>query len=451
MTNPVQHGGSVSRIRLRAPSAALAFAIMLAPAVVAVQSAQAQAVGQVPRPRPLPTRNMTLTVLHKFEDKTDGGYPLAGLFLDKAGNLFGTTSLGGRNSCSDGCGIVFKLDKTNKETVLHRFTGRDGNSPDASLIADAAGNSYGITQDGGSGGCGVGCGTVFRVDKFGTTTVLYTFTGGADGGTPSGGLIEDADGSVYGATFWGGDLSGCSTNGCGVLFKLDRFGSETVLYSFAGKVDGANPNGGLVRDARGNFYGTAAYGGDSSCYLGCGAVFELDKNGHFTVLHSFTAGADGVYPYAGLIRDTKGNLYGTTAGGGKPAKLCPTGCGTVFKVGKTGEETVLYSFKGGTDGVTPYAGLIRDAAGNLYGTTPWGGDPTCSDGIGGRCGVVFKVDSTGKETVLYRFKGADGDGPYRGSLVRDAAGNLYGTTSYGGNLSCGGTGIGCGVVFKLTP
>ena len=448
MTNPVQHGGSVSRIRLRAASAALAFAIMLAPAVVAVQSAQAQAVGQVPRPRPLPSRNMTLTVLHRFKDKADGGYPTAGLVLDKAGNLFGTTSLGGRNSCSDGCGVVFKLGKTNKETVLHRFTGTDGQYPDANLLRDGTGNLYGITEAGGSDGCGVGCGTVIRVGKSGKTTVLYAFTGGADGGTPSGSLIEDADGSLYGATFWGGDLSGC---GCGVLFKLDRFGSETVLYTFAGKADGANPNGGLVWGAEGNLYGTAAYGGDSSCYPGCGTVFKLNTNGQVTVLHSFTAGADGVYPYAGLIRDMKGNLYGTTAGGGKPTKLCPTGCGTVFKVGKTGEETVLYSFKGGTDGVTPYAGLIRDAAGNLYGTTPWGGDPSCSDGLGGRCGVVFKVDSSGKETVLYRFKGADGDGPYLGSLVRDAAGNLYGTTSYGGNLSCGGTGLGCGVVFKLTP
>ena len=180
-------------------------------------------------------------------------------------------------------------------------------------------------------------------------------------------------------------------------------------------------------------------------------MFKLNQNGQFSVLHSYSAGADGIYPYAGLIRDTKSNLYGTTAGGGQPSKLCPTGCGTVFKVDKTGKETVLYSFKGGMDGVTPYAGLILDRAGNLYGTTPWGGDPNCHDGIGGRCGVIFKVSPTGKETVLYRFKGTDGDGPYLGSLVRDAAGSLYGTTNFGGNLSCGGNGIGCGVVFKLTP
>ena len=148
-------------------------------------------------------------------------------------------------------------------------------------MLDGEGNLYGVTEDGGSGGCGVGCGTVFKVDKLGKTTVLYGFTGGADGGTPSGSLIEDADGNLYGATFWGGNLSGCLTNGCGVLFKLDRFGSETVLYTFSGKADGANPNGGLIRDARGNLYGTAAYGGDSSCYLGCGTVFKLNTNGQF--------------------------------------------------------------------------------------------------------------------------------------------------------------------------
>jgi uncharacterized repeat protein (TIGR03803 family) len=433
--NPRQLWRSVSRRFLGATVAALALAITLVLAGDAVQAAHAQ----------------TVTVLYKFKDDAHGGFPESGVVMDAKGNLYGTAIAGGSNSCNEGCGVVFKLDPAGKESVLHSFSGSDGEAPDANLLLDGEGNLYGVTEDGGSGGCGVGCGTVFKVDKLGKTTVLYGFTGGADGGTPSGSLIEDADGNLYGATFWGGNLSGCLTNGCGVLFKLDRFGSETVLYTFSGKADGANPNGGLIRDARGNLYGTAAYGGDSSCYLGCGTVFKLNTNGQFTVLHSFSAGTDGVYPYAGLIRDTKSNLYGTTAAGGKTTKFCSAGCGTVFKVSKTGEETVLYSFEGGTDGVTPYAGLIFDPAGNLYGTTPWGGDLKCNNGIGFGCGVVFSIGPTGKETILYRFKGADGDGPYRGSLMRDAAGNLYGTTRFGGVLSCGGFGIGCGVVFKLTP
>ncbi len=406
---------------------------MLVFAVVGVQWAQAQ----------------TLTVLHRFEDNAGGGYPSAGLLLDKEGNIFGTASAGGRNSCSGGCGVVFKLDQANKETVLHRFTGPDGYSPDANLIADASGNFYGVTEDGGSGGCQVGCGTVFRVDKSGSTTVLYKFTGGTDGGTPSGSLTQDPEGNLYGATAYGGDLSRCSTIGCGVLFRLDKTGKETVLYAFAGTTDGANPNGDLVRDAAGNLYGTTTGGGISTCFGGCGTVFKLDMTGKETVLHRFKVGADGVNPYAGLVRDTNGNLYGTTAGGGRTTKLCSAGCGTVFKVSNTGKETVLYSFKAGTDGVTPYAGLVLDPEGNLYGTTPWGGDPKCKDGIGARCGVVFKVDPTGKETVLHRFTGADGDGPYLGNLIRDGESNLYGTTSWGGDLSCGENGIGCGVVFKL--
>jgi uncharacterized repeat protein (TIGR03803 family) len=424
---------SVSRTLPRVARAALAFAITLVSAVDAVQAAHAQ----------------NLTVLYRFKDDAHGGFPLSGVVMDAKGNLYGTAIAGGNNSCDEGCGVAFKLDPAGKESVLHSFTGSDGEAPDANLLRDVEGNLYGVTEDGGSSGCGVGCGTVFKVDKLGKTTVLYEFTGGADGGTPSGNLIEDADGNLYGATFWGGNLSGCFTNGCGVLFKLDRFGSETALYTFSGKADGANPNGGLVRDAEGNFYGTAADGGDTSCYLGCGTAFKLDSNGGFTVLHSFTAGAGGSGPTAGLIRDVKGNLYGTTAGGGS-FSTCPAGCGTVFKLDAAGRQTVLYRFKGGRDGVDPVPGLIRDAAGDLYGTTSGGGDLKCTDGVGSGCGVVFKLDAAGKETVLHRFKGMDGDSP-AASLARDANGNLYGTTFFGGDLNCGPSRIGCGVVFKITP
>jgi uncharacterized repeat protein (TIGR03803 family) len=431
--NPGQRRRSLSRRFLGATGTALALAITLVLARDAVQAAHAQ----------------TITVLYKFKDDAHGGFPLSGVVMDAKGNLYGTAIAGGNNSCDEGCGVVFKLDPAGKESVLHSFAGSDGEAPDANLLRDGAGNLYGVTEDGGSGGCGVGCGTVFKVDKLGKTTVLYEFTGGADGGTPSGSLIEGADGNLYGTTAGGGDLSGCFTTGCGVVFKLDRFGRETVLYTFSGQADGANPSGDLVRDAEGNLYGTAAEGGDTSCYLGCGTAFKLNSTGEFTVLHSFTAGAGGSGPTAGLIRDVKGNLYGTTAGGGR-FSTCPAGCGTVFKLDATGRQTVLYRFKGGRDGVDPVPSLIRDAKGNLYGTTSGGGDLKCSDGVGSGCGVVFKLDPAGKETVLHRFKGMDGDSPVA-SLAQDANGNLYGTTFFGGDLKCGPSGIGCGVVFKITP
>jgi uncharacterized repeat protein (TIGR03803 family) len=180
---------------------------------------------------------------------------------------------------------------------------------------------------------------------------------------------------------------------CGVVFKLSPAGTETVLYSFTGQPDGGNPEAGLVRDAAGNLYGTTAFGGSSTtCPAGCGTVFKLSPTGTETVLHSFT-GPDGANPYAGLVRDAAGSLYGTTSSGGVKSSACQGGsetCGVAFKLSPTGTETVLYSFTGGADGDVPYAGLIQDAAGNLYGTTAYGGaNSTCDPPYG--CGVVFRL------------------------------------------------------------
>ena len=257
-------------------------------------------------------------------------------------------------------------------------------------------------------------------------------------------LTQDSKGNLYGTTLGGGEFC-MEYGGCGVVFRVDRTGNETVLYNFCpngwGKcTDGAFPQAGLIRDAAGNLYGTTSGGGAH----GVGTVFKLCPTGAETVLYSFAGGADGANPFAGFIRDEAGNLYGTTTGGG------PSGQGTVFKVDPAGSETVLYSFTGGTDGGYPEAGLIRDEKGNLYGTTFFGGldSPFCSY----FCGVVFKVDTTGLETVLYSFTGgADGLNPGAG-LMLGKGGDLYGTTAYGGadsDPSCA-TGIGCGVVFKLT-
>jgi uncharacterized repeat protein (TIGR03803 family) len=351
-------------------------------------------------------------------------------------------------------------------SVLYTFTGgTDGGSPAAGLIADSAGNLYGTTQSGGnfSSSCIAPydtCGVVFKLDQAGTETVLYSFTAGADGLGPSAGLVRDEAGNLYGTTLFGGDTSCDPSRGCGVLFKLDSAGSEAVLHSF-GRADGKVPAASLIRDPAGSFYGTTSEGGNLTGLCspdGCGVVFKLDPTGqHYKVLYRFTGGADGASPRAPLVRDAAGNLYGTAAAGGKGSSTCPfgaSGCGVVFKIDPLGNETVLYSFTGKADGGTPEAGLIRDAAGNLYGTTVFGGTngSSCPNGSNG-CGVVFELAPSGDETVLYTFTGAaDGWAPYA-SLIRDPAGNLYSTTQYGGNSSssCPLGSFGCGVVFKLAP
>jgi uncharacterized repeat protein (TIGR03803 family) len=319
----------------------------------------------------------------------------------------------------------------------------NGANPYAGLIRDAKGNLYGTTLGGSKGTCNYfqtrGCGTVFSLSKSGRETVLYRFTGGSDGGAPYGGVIRDDKGNLYGTTFYGGKLSCEQGQGCGTVFKLSKTGKETVLYAFKGGADGANPYAGVTRDANGNLFGTTWIGGDVSCdsAAGCGTVFKLSRTGDETVVYSFKGAPDGAYPYAGLIRDEKGNLYGTTKGGGSAE--CKNGCGTVFRVSRTGKETPLYSFKGEADGLYPSGGVIRDADGNLYGTTTGDGLPNV--------GTVFRISPAGEETVLYSFDSGGGAFPFAG-VIRDAKGNLYGTTNGGGVYEgCGGGG--CGVVFKL--
>jgi uncharacterized repeat protein (TIGR03803 family) len=324
--------------------------------------------------------------------------------------------------------------------VLHSFAGppTDGANPLASLLRDAAGNLYGTTYFGGASKAGV----VFKLSPTGAETVLYSFTGGADGANPTAGLFRDAAGNLYGTTEYGG------ADGAGVVFELVRCNSGydfKVLHRFTGGGDGGLPLAGLIQDQAANLYGTTANGGAASkeCPAGCGTIFKLSPTGTETVLHKFSGG-DGASPGpgVGLIRDAEGNLYGTTEIGGAPSIVCNGGCGTVFKLSPTGTETILYGFTGGADGATPYAGLIQDAAGNLYGTTYVGG----SSGPG----VVFKLSPTGTETVLHSFTdGADGGLPSAG-LVQDAAGNLYGTTGQGGATTCHPR-YGCGVVFRLAP
>jgi uncharacterized repeat protein (TIGR03803 family) len=214
------------------------------------------------------------------------------------------------------------------------------------------------------------------------------------------------------------------------VFKLDTAGVETILHSFTQK-DGRNPDGSLVFDAQGNLYGTTLYGGAKNT----GTVFKLDMTGKETVLHSFVGtGGDGTVPSGNLAIDAQGNLYGTTIEGGDPS--CSLGCGTVFKVDPTGQETVLYRFAGNFGGDTTPTGVIVDAQGNLYGTTNLGGAHSS--------GSVYKLDAAGNFTVLHSFDGNDGS--FAEGVVLDGHGNLYGTTGQGGGISCE-----CGTVFKLVP
>jgi uncharacterized repeat protein (TIGR03803 family) len=394
---------------------------------------------------PLGRADAVVTLLCTFKGGKDGSRPKAGVIEDKVGNLYGTTFGGGREDL----GTVFKLAPDGTETVLHAFTDKDGDGqwPQADLLEDEAANLYGTTSQ-GSPGPYYG-GTVFEIAPGGTETVLYAFTEWNDGGGPTG-LIQDSAGNLFGATTEGGNYD--CTNGCGLVFKVAPDGTETVLYSFTGEPDGATPKAGLIRDKAGNLYGTTEYGGGdgSGCgngsFFGCGTVFKLAPDGTETVLYAFRGGdRDGSLPEAGLIRDKTGNLYGTTANGGGTSCYQGDGCGTVFKLAPDGTETVLYAFAGGSDGATPETALIRDKAGGLYGTTTYGGTGSFENGYG----VVFQLAADGTETVLYAFgrHKRDGEGPEAG-LMKGEDGELYGTASYGGSkVDCNG--YGCGTVLKL--
>ncbi|HEY5048622.1 MAG TPA: choice-of-anchor tandem repeat GloVer-containing protein [Rhizomicrobium sp.] len=411
-------------------AAVAAFAVTLAAAALAMPSAEAQ----------------TYKVLHTFMPGRDGREPSASLFLHRD-EIFGTTYAGGGRY--DG-GTVFSIDKVGTETVLHSFRGwggvHDGGGVGlpGTLVHDRAGNLYGTTYEGGASGNGV----VFKLDLAGRETVLHNFLG-TDGSNPYAGLIGDAARNPYGTTGYGGE-SNCGSlynnEGCGTVFKMDQTGRETLLYSFKFGADGAQPYGSLIRDAAGNLYGTTTGGGNYNCPTGCGIVFKVDPNGVETEPYVFTGGRDGAIPFGGVALDAAGNLYGTTSAGGAYSEW-----GTVFRLDASGHETVLYNFTGGADGGGPFSGLTRDVAGNLYGTTEFGGDLSCHLFGAQGCGIVFKLDTAGKETVLHAFTGRSDGATPMGGLIVDSAGNLYGTASERGDLSCDVRHIGCGVVFEITP
>jgi uncharacterized repeat protein (TIGR03803 family) len=370
----------------------------------------------------------TYSLLYSFQCSPDGDYPDAGLVRDSSGNLYGITYNGGQYDF----GAVFKLTPGGTETVLHSFAGppSDGGFPEyGSLTLDSLGNIYGTTDFGGE----FGSGTVYKVTATGTESLLYSFcaqSGCMDGYSPFGGVVRDSSGNLYGTTYYGG------TYDRGVVFKLTPSGTESVLHIFGSSPnDGANPTADLIRDSSGNLYGTTSVGGASNA----GMVFEVTASGAESVFFSFDF-SDGANPFGGgLLRDTAGNLYGVTRAGG-------AGGGVVFELTPEGTESMLLNLGvDGARGESPYDGLARDAAGTLYGAT-YGGGFGAGCPIDHGCGVLFALTTAGREVVLHGFtlSTSSGGGSPFGGVVRDPSGNLYGTLSKGGAY-------GCGAVFKFTP
>lgn len=302
------------------------------------------------------TPDGTIALLYSFAGTGDGAGPLSPPILDKHGNLYGVAEFGG-GDCN--CGIVYKLSRKGKETVLHTFTGQpDGYDPFASPVMDKQGNLYGTTLSGGTF-----YGAVYKIAPDGTETIVHAFGGGDDGDTPYPGLTIGKDGNLYGATSFGG------AHGFGTVFKLTPDGTKTILYSFAGSSDVASPSSTPILDRQGNIYGIGRFGGGS---CNCGAVYKIAGDGSETLLHSFAGGEDGFSPGYGLTRDKAGNLYGATTEGGSSG-CNDYGCGVVFKLAPDTTESILYVFHGGKDGSTPDAAPIMDALGHLYGTANYAG------------------------------------------------------------------------------
>jgi uncharacterized repeat protein (TIGR03803 family) len=374
-----------------------------------------------------PAPAQTFSILHNFT--SPGECP--GLVMDAAGNLYGAAGGG-----TYGLGEIYQLTLSGGFTTLHSFSGgADGVVACSKLAIDAQGNLYGASNSGGTNGGG----DVFKLTPAGDVTVLYNFPATPDLYFPDAGLALDSSNNIYGTREYGGNF------GAGTAFEVTPSGG-TILHNFGSAGDGKQPRAGVVADANGNVYGTTYHGGTGKCgtSLGCGTVFEIASGGTSKILHSFDnrLPLEGKFPWADLLLDSQGNIYGTTYKGGDRS-IFSQGYGTVFKIAPDGTETILRAFAGRTfgDGCLPLGGMVMDGQGNLFGTT-WG----CGiyGGLSKNGGVVFEIISSGIEKVLYNFNKAKlGAFHPEGDLVMDAQGNLYGTASGGA--------YGFGVVFKVTP
>ncbi|HYM75816.1 MAG TPA: choice-of-anchor tandem repeat GloVer-containing protein [Candidatus Dormibacteraeota bacterium] len=366
----------------------------------------------------------TTKLIYSFAGSTDGEYTDTELVRDSAGNLYGTSVQGG----TGGGGTVFQVTPAGVHTVLYNFTGgADGGEPYKGVTLDAQGNLYGTAVTGGGGSCEGGCGVVFKLANSGgvwTQSVIHTFTGGSDGFGPGAPVSIDTHGNIYGTTPTGGAY------GVGTVYQLHESAGIwkiRVIHTFTGGADGGGGSAErLLIDSAGNLFGVCTFGGVN----GFGTVYEISLHQaqwRLTTLYAFKDQPDGASPYGGVVFDKQGNLYGTTYYAGA------NDFGTVYKLtpsNGTWTESVLYSFKGGTDGASPISSLVADAAGNFYGTTSAGG-ASCS------CGVIFKMThgSSGKwtESVAYSFTGAPNPGFAYNGMITGAGGVFYGATVHGGS------------------
>lgn len=398
----------------------------------------------------------TFTVLHQFTGGADGSNPYSSLTMDHAGNLYGVAPFGGIRNCETqngiGCGVAFKLIHSHSGwlfSTLYEFSAGSGGSIPVGTPYITSDGIYGATDGGGNSNCrgtfGDGCGTVFYLQPKPNfcaslacpwvNTVLYRFTGGADGSDPWTGVVLDGAGNIYGTTYAGGSSQ------LGVAYELSRSGStwtESTIHTFVGAGDGANPISAPILDGSGNVYGTTENGG--SCGgTGCGTVFELSPTGsgwNKNILYNFTGAF--ATPLAGLIFDAQGNLYGSASVPNSVFELSPSSGGWSASLLYSDESLDVQSFR---------STLARDAAGNLYGTSEFGGQSQCAQG----CGFVYKLTPSSGGwafTQLYSFTGgSDGANP-TGGVVLDSSGNIYGTTFSGGNNTCFSRG--CGVVWEIS-
>ena len=367
-------------------------------------------------PRVLLSGNSYTIGVYSFTGGADGAAPFAGLAADTHGNLFGTTTTHGAGNL----GTVLELPSgAGAVTTMYAFTGPpDGATPYGGLLVDPQGNLFGTTSAGGT----FGNGTVFEIPTGSSVpTILHSFTG-ADGANPRANLMMDPSGNLFGTTVNGGAL------GSGTVFEIPHSGGFFTLHDFTGFADGGAPYGGLLRDAAGNLFGTTFSGGGGHN----GTLFEIPHGGGFTTLLSFTGTANGAKPTGQLTLDNAGNIFGTTSAGGAH------GNGTIFVIAASaGSLTTLYSFTGGVDGASPYAGLTLDSSGDLFGTTFRGGAYAR--------GTVFEIPfGASTPQTLYSFTGgADGLNPY-GPVTVTTQGNIFGTTT-------GGGAAGLGTLISLAP
>ena len=408
----------------------------------------------------LPAWTQTYKILYAFDDqsKLRAGSTIV---QDKMGNIYGASWDSPRMCSSGPCGAIYKISPTGKEGALYEFKGRPDGFYPVGIAIDANGTLYGTTLEGGTSAfqyCNYGCGTVFSLTASGKETVLHSFQGSPllrtfhgptnDGILPQSGVVVYLGGGVlYGTTQLGGDYGSYGLPGDGTIYQItDHF--VTILHNFTEGLDGGLPSAGLLLVGA-TLYGTAQFGGFGPCVTtygpGCGTVFKYDANG-LTTLYQFQGGADGASPAGTLITDNAGNLYGTTVlGGDLNCNLTfgiPPGCGVVFKVTPSGQEITLYTFTGSADGTWPSSALVMDAAGNLYGTAYFGGDLKCNSGnYGIGCGTIFKIDLSGNFSVVHTFKGPDGAFPM---AIIAGDGKLLGVTNAGGPANRG-------VVYELTP